>query len=144
MLRKKGLLISVALAVIVGALLLWIVTGRDSRPAPVSSLAFEEIRRHVGSAYTGPQLRQVSRRMAGTRVRWTGTVVDISRKGIVRVAVGDSSSANAEFQASAKQTRALREEEGIALVGTIEEIGVLETFPPMPHPHVYLREVRLE
>ena len=49
-----------------------------------------------------------------------------------------------QFKLPGHLSQDLRKGQSIRFVGTIEKVGILETFPPMPNTYVFLKSVSLE
>jgi hypothetical protein len=143
----KGLIAAVLLAVL--ALFTWVLHdrrdfSRDRRA--VSGLQFAEIDRIVQNGISETELNKYSRRVQGTRVRWQGKIAGVDPDGTVYVAVNPARGAgpNTQFKLPGRLSQTLKKDQSISFVGTIQKVGILETFPPMPNTYVFLREVSLE
>jgi hypothetical protein len=114
--------------------------------AAVSNLQFSDIDAHVQNGLSATELNDYSRTLAGTRVRWKGKVLDTDRDGTVYVLVNPAtvSTPDAQFKLSGHAAQALKKGQEIRFTGTIEKVGILETFPPMPNTYVFLKDTTLE
>jgi len=113
-------------------------------PVTVSSITYDEMNRELPNFFSKSGLREYSNKHKGTRVKWTGKIKKISGDNVVYVSIDESRSSNVEFTVSDKTAENLRKNQMITFAGTIDEVGVIETFPPMPHMYVYLKNVELE
>ena len=116
--------------------------GREANR--ISQLSFEEVQREVARYYAENQVKEYSRRLAGTRVHWRGKIGILAEDGTVRVALDGSSSPNGEFKVSGETAHRLHQDQTVIFTGTIESIDVLETFPPMPQAFVRFKDVLVE
>jgi len=108
----------------------------------VSLLTFEELDQLIQEDISETHVEQRSRELAGTRVRWSGTIKDIDNNHTVYVAVGGIKS-NIQFPMPKDQSSVLKKDQTITFRGTIERVYIAKTFPPMPITRVDLKDVRI-
>jgi hypothetical protein len=100
----------------------------------------------VQNGLSETELSKYSKSIEGTRVRWQGKIVGIDPDGTVYVAVSPASGTkpNTQFRLPGRLVQTLGKDQEIRFVGTIEKVGILETFPPMPNTYVFLNGTSLE
>ena len=118
--------------------------GTEGGIDQLSQVSFEQVQRDVTRYYAENKLEECSDRLVGTRVRWSGKIMILTKDGTVRVVMGNSPSPNGEFKVSEKMVKRFRTSQTISFTGTIESIEVLETFPPMPKAFVRFKQVLVE
>jgi len=143
----KRLIAAVLLAVL--GLFTWVLRGRrdvSSDRRAVSGLQFAEIDRIVQNGMSETDLNKYSRRMEGARVRWQGKIAGVDPDGTVYVAVNPAQGTgpNTQFKLPGRLSQTLKKDQSISFVATIQQVGILETFPPMPNTYVFLRDVSLK
>jgi hypothetical protein len=118
-------------------------TCASDAPQPVSPLTFEEVNRIAQSGLTDSELETYSRRVRGTRVRWTGKLVEIDANNRVRLEIGDYPS-SIEFKVSSEVAQSISANRLLTFTGTLEKVSLAQTFPPIPKTTVFLEDVMLE
>ena len=105
----------------VGLILLWTWSGEEK---PISPITFQEIEEAVmDSDLTEIQEEAVHARYIGERIRWTGEVSGVSKKGLVSVDI-DGMASDVEFYLSKAAALELSEGQEITFVGTIEALDI--------------------
>ena len=143
----KRIIAAVSLALLATGV--WVLRSRllDSPDrGPVVNLRFDEIDRIVQNGLSETELHKYSRRIDDTRVRWQGKIIGVDPDGTVYLAVTPArgTGPNTQFKLPGHLSQDLRKGQSIRFVGTIENVGILETFPPMPNTYVFLKNVSLE
>ncbi len=88
--------------------------------------------------YTTKRLEQYSNSLRGTKVLWTGRLIEINMDGTVHVAMDNHRTPNVEFNLKPRESGMLRPGLTVTFTGTISSITSIQTFPPMPNMHVVL------
>ena len=143
----KRIIAAVSLALLATGV--WVLRSRllDSPGrGPVVNLQFDEIDRIVQNGLSETELQKYSRRIEDARVRWQGKIIGVDPDGTVYLAVTPArgTGPNTQFKLPGHLSQDLRKGQSIRFVGTIEKVGILETFPPMPNTYVFLKSVSLE
>ena len=97
----------------------------------------------IQSSPSDAELKECSRRLRGTRVRWSGTVTGIDNDQTVFIATNIFPT-NVQFDLPRDVVSDLRQGQMVSFVGTVESVADAETAPPMFHTYVVLKDVELE
>lgn len=141
---KTPIIIAVVLLFCV-LLLLALISHRPSeKSVNISSITYDEMNTELPNFFSKNGLKEYSDKHAGTRVKWTGRIKDIDGNNVVYVSIDEARCSNVQFSVSHKTAKNLQKNQIITFIGIIDNISVIETFPPMPHMYVYLKDVELE
>ena len=126
------------------SLLVWRSMDRGTQSSPPSTLSFAEVHKIVQSGLDEGQLAAYSRRLEGTRVQWTGTVTGIDGDNTVYLTMSAGGGRpNVQFELPEEVVRTVRKDQLVTFVGTIQNVSIVQTFPPMPNTYLVLDKARL-
>ena len=114
------------------------VARSDSAGTQISGLTYAEIYGQTPNMYTTKRLEKYSDSLRGTKVLWTGKVIETETDGTVHVAMDNHRTPNVDFNLKPGEADILRSGLNITFTGTISSITSIQTFPPMPNMHVFL------
>src|SRR5271170_3559822 len=98
----------------------------------ISPVTFQDIDRMVENSSSGADAEGWSRRLQGTRVRWTGTVTGIDEGETIYVATNVFPT-DVQFDLPKEIASRLSKGYVIGFTGTVEKLSDVETSPPMAH-----------
>ena len=140
--RSKDL-IRAALGILLVSAILTLIGKHRSSNVAISPITFQELDRQVRNRSSPDEVKQCSRRLQGTRVRWTGTVTSVEQGKTVYIATNVFPT-NVQFDVRSDTASALHKGESVTFAGTIEDVSDTETAPPMFHTYVILNNVDVQ
>src|SRR5438034_8677806 len=135
--RRRVLLVALGL---VGASAIVIAINpqwhtRTGKRRAVSRLSFDEVDRKLKGGMTDAEVEDYSRELRGTRVQWEGEVLEVDSSHRVYLAARVYP-ANFEFEIPVEAAARIKPNQRVSFAGTIENVSVVVTFPPMPNTYV--------
>src|SRR5580704_17408029 len=132
-----------AILLVVAAAVFCIHDRRHPQEKTISAITFQDVDRMIENRSSGTDAEEWSRRLRGTRVRWTGTVTGIDEGQTIYVATNVFPT-DIQFDVPKEIAANLIRGQVIGFTGTVERVSDQETSPPMAHIYVFLKYVQVE
>jgi hypothetical protein len=131
------------LVILVAAAVFCLHNSRQSQEKTMSAITFQDVDRMIDNSSSGTDAEEWSRRLRGTRVRWTGTVTGIDEGQTIYVATNVFPT-DIQFDVPKEIAANLIRGQVIGFTGTVEKVSDAETSPPMAHTYIFLKDVQVE